>query len=53
MNRQEVARIRRDVERLRARHGAMAASGPLVVVVRHGEEPQPSALLVIRAPREQ
>jgi len=47
MNRQEVARLRREVERLRS----AAASGPLVAVVRPGEEPPPSALLVFVAPR--
>ena len=52
MNRQEVARLRREVERLRSARDRVP-SGPLVAVVRHGEEPPPSALLVIRAPREQ
>jgi hypothetical protein len=50
MNRQEVARLRREVERLRSARDR-APSGPLVAVVRHGETPPESALLVFVAPR--
>lgn len=47
MNRQEVARLRREVEELEA---ILRPEGPLVAIVAEGEAPPPSAILVFRAP---